>query len=449
MKIDKPLPNNLESEQIVLGSVLRAGELITKVQSKLNTTDFYRDSHKTLFDIYKEMYRENIYLDISTVWGYIKSKNIQGEISDFNYLTYLMDSVASTYTLDYHMKKVLESSKIRKIHISAINLLTKSENNPNEITKLFEDFKSNIDSIDFSNPDKPELINATDLILKHTIEPEYFIDDLIPKGAVVSITAPPGLFKTWTALYLSTCLSTGMSFLSHETIKSTVIYINRENPSNLLSHRLRLIGYTTDNLKFWNYDMKIPPPDIYDISAYKSLTDGNSLLVFDSLIRFHNGDENSSSEMSKVFYKLRELTIKGDSVLIIHHRGKSEDSEYRGSSEIKAGIDVSYTIQKRDDLFTLNCTKHRYMSEFQISFKIVSSENNFSIELAESPVIKEKNNRIQDVVDTVLRMNEAGNEPNQTELVDELHDYDSTVSKKKWRNYVLEANAEEKIIYAL
>lgn len=445
MKINSPLPHNLESERIVLGTILRYGDVIDKVQAKLKTTNYYRDSHKDLFNLFVQMSEQNIYIDISTVVEQIKSNNIKSKISKSEYLTYLMDLVSTVYSLDFHIKKVLETSKDRKIHKTLISYLDKSHNNPNKIGKLFEDLRSNIDSIDFSDADRPELISATDLVSQDIIEPQYFIDDIIPKASVISITAPTGLYKTWTALYLSACLSTGSSFLSKKTIKSPVKYINKENPSPLISHRLKLIGKITDNLKFWNYDMKIPPPDINDIATYKSLTDGNSLLVFDSLIRFHNGDENSSSDMSKVFSCIRELTIKGDSVLVIHHSGKSEDSEYRGSSEIKAGIDILYIIEKRDDLFTLKCTKHRYKPEFQISFKIVSTDSNFSIEPAESPIITEKKNRIQDVVDTLSRMNEEGKEPNQSELVDELHDYDSTVSKKKWRGYVLEAEAEDRI----
>jgi len=442
---NQPLPHNLESERIILGTILKHGEIIERVLAKLKTTDFYRDSHKNLFNLFVQMNKKDIFIDISTVVDQIKSNNIQGEISKFEYLTYLMDIVASVHSIDYHIKKVFETSNNRKIHIAAINYLQKSHNNPNKIGKLFEDLRSNIDSIDFSDADRPELINASDLVSQDRIEPQYFIDDIIPKGSIVSITAPPSFFKTWLALYLSACLSEGSSFLSNNTTKSNVIYINKENPSALISYRLRLTNKISDNLYFWNYDQSTPPPDIYEISAYKSLLDGNSLLVFDSLIRFHNGDENSSSDMSKVFSCIRELTVKGDSVLVIHHRGKSEGSEYRGSSEIKAGIDVSFIIEKKDNLLTLKCTKHRYKPEFQISFKIVSTDSNFSIELAESPSITEKKNRIQDVVDTLLRINEAGNEPNQTELVDELHDYDCTVSKKKWRGYVLEAEAEKKI----
>ncbi len=120
---NQPLPHNLESERIVLGTILKYGKVIDKVQAKLNSTDFYCESHKDLFNLFVQMNKQGNFIDISTVWDYIKSNNIQGEISKFEYLTYLMDIVASVHSIDYHIKKVFETSENRKINIASINYI--------------------------------------------------------------------------------------------------------------------------------------------------------------------------------------------------------------------------------------------------------------------------------------------------------------------------------------
>src|SRR5439155_25835281 len=57
-------------------------------------------------------------------------------------------------------------------------------------------------------------------------------------------------------------------------------------------------------------------------------------MVFDSLLRFHSADENSATEMKVAMGCLRDLVTAGATVVVLHHRSKSETSTYRGSSDI-------------------------------------------------------------------------------------------------------------------
>ena len=54
--IMRSLPQSLEAEQSVIGSMIIDKEAISKALEKLNEEDFYRDGHKVIFKAIREMY---------------------------------------------------------------------------------------------------------------------------------------------------------------------------------------------------------------------------------------------------------------------------------------------------------------------------------------------------------------------------------------------------------
>ena len=96
-----------------------------------------------------------------------------------------------------------------------------------------------------------------------------------------------------------------------------------------------------------------------------------ALVIFDSLIRFHEGDENSATEMAPAMGEIRALAHAGTTVVAQHHRVKSEASRYRGSSEILGGADVRFAVSRDRDanLVKLQCFKSRFAPEFSITLR--------------------------------------------------------------------------------
>jgi hypothetical protein len=91
------------------------------------------------------------------------------------------------------------------------------------------------------------------------------------------------------------------------------------------------------------------------------------LMIFDSLVRFHTADENSASEMRLVMAQLRKLADAGATVVALHHRAKSQEgSNYRGSSDILAAVDVAYVLKSDGDQRKLHRFKSRFGSELTV-----------------------------------------------------------------------------------
>ena len=125
------------------------------------------------------------------------------------------------------------------------------------------------------------------------------------------------------------------------------------------------------NLRIWGGWLPDEPPAIGDARLLQIARRWTPLIIFDSLIRFHDGDENSATEMAPVMAELRALAHPGATVVVLHHRAKNEASRYRGSSDILGGVDLAFAVSRDRDasLLKLQCFKSRFASEFAITLR--------------------------------------------------------------------------------
>jgi hypothetical protein len=92
---------------------------------------------------------------------------------------------------------------------------------------------------------------------------------------------------------------------------------------------------------------------------------------------------------------LRELAAAGTTVLALLHKSDKSDNNYRGSSEILAGCDVMWSIEKQPDNKTieLKAVKNRYCEETKFALCL---ENGGFVE-AESATQAESTTALQAV----------------------------------------------------
>jgi hypothetical protein len=196
---------------------------------------------------------------------------------------------------------------------------------------------------------------------------EWLVEDMIAQGSITLICAESGTGKTWLAYYIAGCVAHGSPILGRPVRRCKALYLDGENPLCLAKQRLRDLGILeTANLTVWGGWASSPPvgpdhPLVIDFARQH-----RGLIVYDSLIEFHSGSEQSSTETRAFMRRFRTLANHGASVLILHHTGKSETSKlYRGSSDIKAAVDMAYVLtretQQPDQLarLSMECFKAR------------------------------------------------------------------------------------------
>ena len=99
-------------------------------------------------------------------------------------------------------------------------------------------------------------------------------------------------------------------------------------------------------------------------------------MIWDSLVEFHTGDEQSATATRQFMRQFRHLANLGASVLVLHHMGKADyEKEYRGSSDIKAVVDMAYklvpgsSITTGLDKLTLSSFKSRFAEPLKLGMQ--------------------------------------------------------------------------------
>lgn len=183
-------------------------------------------------------------------------------------------------------------------------------------------------------------------------EIEWDIDGLVPSATVVLFTGVAGAGKSTFVSALAYAVSKGQPFLGLKTSRRPVLIIDAENPSVAVIDRFRRLGIKSDDdFRVWGQWTGEDPPSAGGAIVVEWITrsEPKPLIVFDSFIRFHPGAENDSTETQRYMALYRRLATLGATIIILHHVGRDISQDYRGSSDIKANVDVAYKVVHKGD----------------------------------------------------------------------------------------------------
>jgi hypothetical protein len=175
----------------------------------------------------------------------------------------------------------------------------------------------------------------------------WCVEDMIALGSVTLICAESGIGKTWLGYAIAGCAARGIPFAGRLVKQSKVLYMDGENPLYVVKQRLFDLGIReTPELQVWGGWNLSPPPGPQSVLLVDFARQHKPLIIFDSLIEFHPGSEQSSTETRAFMKFFRRLANWGATVIVLHHAGKAETARtYRGSSDIKAAVDTAYLLQ--------------------------------------------------------------------------------------------------------
>jgi len=183
---------------------------------------------------------------------------------------------------------------------------------------------------------------------------EWLVKGLICKGDTTLIVGEPNVGKSWISLSLAVAMANEhTSWVGHElNHHGKVLYVDEENPHDVVYHRLKQLGAeNVDNLRYL-HRQGVRLDRNFDRLLDEAITYEPTMIVLDSLTRFHTKDENNAGEMASLFNDSINVLCRetGAAVLILHHTNKSEsNSSYvrtRGSSDIGAAIDCGIEARK-------------------------------------------------------------------------------------------------------
>lgn len=163
-------PNDFETEQAVISSMLFDTEGISVAYEILTGEDFYRSQHKVIFNAIISLYSDNEPVDIITLKNKLESMDSFEQVGGMEYILSLFNIVSTSANVKYYAEIVKEKSVRRKlldvskqIHKFSFDNTETVERLLDKTEKLVEDISYDKSSQDFASIGEI-LNNAIELI---------------------------------------------------------------------------------------------------------------------------------------------------------------------------------------------------------------------------------------------------------------------------------------------
>lgn len=199
-------------------------------------------------------------------------------------------------------------------------------------------------------------------------EKDYIVEKFIPPKSLIMVYSPPKNYKSIIIQYMCLCIVSGRPFLNFKTKKQGVVISDKENHDQIIRDRwiklrkgmkLRKKDYPLYYLNrqtgdFLNEDFMQQLKEVIQENNIK-------LVVFDTMHRHGDYDENSANDINKIYTKTFSPLIDemGVSIIVLHHTNK--DGKYRGSIDLIGMCDNVLRIikQGKSNGFTIINTDNR------------------------------------------------------------------------------------------
>ncbi len=132
-------PHNQEAEQAVLAGILIDSEAIAKTIEILISDDFYRDSHRKIYQAMITLYERNEPTDLLTVSDELKKQNFLEEIGGSTYLAGLVDLLPSSANIASYARIIKEKSVLRSLISAATEIITRGYEGGEETDRFLDD----------------------------------------------------------------------------------------------------------------------------------------------------------------------------------------------------------------------------------------------------------------------------------------------------------------------
>ena len=113
--ITRIMPNSLEAEQSVVGSMIMDRQAIVTASEMLVADDFYHKQYGVMFQTMVEMSNAGRPVDIVTLQEQLREKNVPAEMYSIDFFRDLLSSVPTSANIRYYANIVKDKSVLRNV----------------------------------------------------------------------------------------------------------------------------------------------------------------------------------------------------------------------------------------------------------------------------------------------------------------------------------------------
>lgn len=332
--MDRGLPNNIEAEKSLLGSVFWSYAALQKACEEIEKEVFYLDSNGKIFEVIKDLYNKKQPVDINTLTAELVTKKILDQVGGVEYLNEIIDSVATGANIEYYINLVLEKYTLRSMIEVATNIVKKANDPEADVSETVElaektilnvaklrktsEFRKVQDVLTKAQQDLQKLVENHGRVTGLTtglIDLDRLTEGLHPTQLII-IAARPAVGKTAFALNVATAAA--------KSTKKNIAIFSLEMPAEQLILRMISSVGQIDNAKLKNGKMENEDWRRFD-EAISQLGNTN--------IFFHDAGGVTSSEIKA---KCRRLATQGEGlglVIIDYLQLIDSSSKYAGNRQ--------------------------------------------------------------------------------------------------------------------
>ena len=332
--MNQGLPNNIEAEKSLIGSVFWSYGALQKACEEVDKDMFYLDSHAKIFEVILELYQNKKPVDINTLTTELVNKKLINTVGGVEYLNEITDSVATGANIEYYINTVVEKYTLRRMIEVATNIIKVSNAPETDVSAAVEQAEKNIlnvgkfrrttefrkvqDVLTKAEEDLETLSKNKGRITGLTtglIDLDNLTEGLKPTQLII-IAARPAVGKTAFALNIACAAA--------KATKKNIAVFSLEMPAEQLVMRMISSLGQIDNKKLQTGRL--------ENDDWKRVSEAISQLS-DTNIFFHDAGGITASEIKA---KCRRLTTQGEGlglVIIDYLQLIDSSNKYSGSRQ--------------------------------------------------------------------------------------------------------------------
>ncbi|HEX9069535.1 MAG TPA: DnaB-like helicase N-terminal domain-containing protein, partial [Ktedonobacterales bacterium] len=138
MAVEKLLPQNLEAEAGVLGSLLIDPEATVQVADFLRPDDFYREAHRLIYQAMLDLFEESQPADLITLTDELARRGKLEDAGGYAYVTSLANQVPTSANAEHYAHIVERTAVLRRLIHAAGQIAAVAYDEPDALTALDE-----------------------------------------------------------------------------------------------------------------------------------------------------------------------------------------------------------------------------------------------------------------------------------------------------------------------
>lgn len=142
--LKRVMPNSIDAEKAVLGSMLLDKEATAAAIESLSKDDFYSKAYSTVFECMAELFNEGKPIDLILIQNKLISRGVPPDITDLDFFRSIMDSVPTSANIKNYSKIVKDKSSLRKLIKVSEDIVNDCYAGEKELNDIFEKTENEI-----------------------------------------------------------------------------------------------------------------------------------------------------------------------------------------------------------------------------------------------------------------------------------------------------------------